>query len=510
MHTSFSVKSSSALNGTGGVLAYIMTLEPIGFLVVSADTDLSPIIAYSFKSNYYPDNEPRNILFNMLKKDLELRKQAVGKGLIDVQANNDLWNRYISKETAYFSRLRIQKWPDRPTVRTDGWVATTWNQLEPYNSSCPLDPTTGRRSFLSSAAISLAQTIHYFRYLGNAGFGTADGYTTLNGVNIDGDNQTADFPSFSVINTRLKSIDQKLKSNTSLNNSDISTLCFTSGIAVNTHFTSIGTVTWTWDIAHAVRNKFSYRQTRSYYADSDSFYVHIQNNAKQKYPVILLLQANYDYAIICDGYNTAGEYHLNFGWAKDDKDNYTLAWYNLPTYKSSEFNILSQAITNIGRGIEALTTTSEEVVRIELGEEDLRLNIFKMDESEEATTKRTIENVVDEALAGVLEGDNLPTIGSTSRFEIYDEPPVPFKQVPPRYPKMLRRSGIQGEVVLRVEVLVTGKVGEVEVLKSLMPGEGGFDEAAIEAVKKWEFTPAKSSGKPVSCWVVFPMNFSLN
>jgi periplasmic protein TonB len=43
-----------------------------------------------------------------------------------------------------------------------------------------------------------------------------------------------------------------------------------------------------------------------------------------------------------------------------------------------------------------------------------------------------------------------------------------------------------------------------------MEGDGGFDEAAIEAVKKWEFTPAKSGGKPVACWVTFPISFGLN
>jgi hypothetical protein len=125
---------------------------------------------------------------------LESRRQAVGRGLVDIQKNNDLWNRYLNKDRAFFTSQRYQKWPERPTGNTDGWISTTWNQLEPFNSSCPIDPTTGRRSSLSSAAISLAQVIHYFRYLGNASFAPADGYTTLSGISIDGDNQTADFP----------------------------------------------------------------------------------------------------------------------------------------------------------------------------------------------------------------------------------------------------------------------------------------------------------------------------
>lgn len=426
--------------------------------------------------------------------------------------NNDLWNKYISKDRAYFTSRRFQKWPDRPSTRTDGWVATTWNQLAPFNDSCPIDPATGRRSSLSSAAISLAQIVNHFRFLGNASFGTADGYTTLNGINIDGDNQTADFPSFTVINNRLKNIDQKFKTNTPLTANDISSLCYSAGIAVNTHFSSVGAITWTWDIAHAVRNKFNYRQARSYYADSDSFFVHLQVNAKQMYPTILLLDADYDYSIICDGYNTDNEYHLNFGWAKDNSENYTLAWYSLPTFVSSQHNIVSQAVAYIGRGIEALVTEPEEIVKIELDEEESAIDLFSLEEEEENAPQNVNENenLVAESIVGALEGDNLPTIGTTSQFVIFEEPPVPVKQVIPRYPKMLKKSRIEGDVVLRVEVFADGTVGAVEVVKSLMAGEGGFDEAAIEAVKKWEFTPAKTGGKPVACWVTFPLSFSLN
>ncbi len=69
--------------GSGGALAYIINLEPSGFIAVSSDTDFVPVIAYSFKSNFYSDNEPRNILYNMMKKDLESRRQALG--MINVQ-----------------------------------------------------------------------------------------------------------------------------------------------------------------------------------------------------------------------------------------------------------------------------------------------------------------------------------------------------------------------------------------------------------------------------------------
>ena len=54
-------------------------------------------------------------------------------------------------------------------------------------------------------------------------------------------------------------------------------------------------------------------------------------------------------------------------------------------------------------------------------------------------------------------------------------------------------------MILKVEVLTDGTVGVVEVLKSLMLGPGGLDEAAIKCVKQWRFSITKENGKPVVC-----------
>lgn len=99
--------------------------------------------------------------------------------------------------------------------------------------------------------------------------------------------------------------------------------------------------------------------------------------------------------------------------------------------------------------------------------------------------------------------------GKTSKFVMYEDPPVVVKQVDPEYPAFARKAKIQGAVILEVEVLSNGSVGAVEIKKSLMAGPGGLDEAAIRAVKQWRFSPAKSGGKPIACWVTFPCEFSL-
>ena len=98
----------------------------------------------------------------------------------------------------------------------------------------------------------------------------------------------------------------------------------------------------------------------------------------------------------------------------------------------------------------------------------------------------------------------------TTTVLIFEEPPRAIKTVPPVYPQIAKSKGIEGEVWLEVEVFEDGTVGTVEVTQSLMPGPNGLDEAAVNCVKQWVFSPANIEGKPVVCWITFPIRFSLN
>jgi TonB family protein len=77
----------------------------------------------------------------------------------------------------------------------------------------------------------------------------------------------------------------------------------------------------------------------------------------------------------------------------------------------------------------------------------------------------------------------------------------------PVYPQEARRKGYQGEVLLRVEVLPSGRVGEIEVKKS--SGHDILDRSATAALKGWKFTPAKRGETAVAMWVNIPVRFEL-
>lgn len=77
----------------------------------------------------------------------------------------------------------------------------------------------------------------------------------------------------------------------------------------------------------------------------------------------------------------------------------------------------------------------------------------------------------------------------------------------PPYPRIARRRGYEGVVLLRVEILPNGRVGEIRVKKS--SGHAMLDRSALKTVKKWRFIPAKRRGEPIRIWAEVPIKFDL-
>ncbi len=86
--------------------------------------------------------------------------------------------------------------------------------------------------------------------------------------------------------------------------------------------------------------------------------------------------------------------------------------------------------------------------------------------------------------------------------------PLGGYQIKPDYPEAARRDRAQGVALLRFEVLSTGRVGEVVVARSA--GHRALDRAAIEAIKQWQFEPARRGPTPVPVWVTLPVRFELS
>ena len=80
------------------------------------------------------------------------------------------------------------------------------------------------------------------------------------------------------------------------------------------------------------------------------------------------------------------------------------------------------------------------------------------------------------------------------------------KQTDPKYTKAAMDLGVQGDVTLQAIVGVDGKVEKVRVKEGVHPE---LDRQAIEALKAWQFEPARLYLEPVRAMVEVQMSFLL-
>ena len=84
--------------------------------------------------------------------------------------------------------------------------------------------------------------------------------------------------------------------------------------------------------------------------------------------------------------------------------------------------------------------------------------------------------------------------------------PKKIKDVKPAYPEEARANRVQGIIILEIVIAPTGRVVDARVLRSIH----GLDDAALDAVKQWEFTPTLLNGVPVAIVMSVTVNFTMN
>lgn len=86
-------------------------------------------------------------------------------------------------------------------------------------------------------------------------------------------------------------------------------------------------------------------------------------------------------------------------------------------------------------------------------------------------------------------------------------PELPRKivDVHPAYPEVARAARVEGTVVLEAVLDTTGRITQLRVLKSVPL----LDQAALDAVRQWRYTPSSYGGRPVSVLMTVTVRFTL-
>ena len=100
-------------------------------------------------------------------------------------------------------------------------------------------------------------------------------------------------------------------------------------------------------------------------------------------------------------------------------------------------------------------------------------------------------------------GPAYPGVGDVSNPKL-----VPASKVVPKYPEKAFRAKVEGKVILQCVVRKDGSVGDIEVLEA--PQEGlGFEDAAISAVRQWQYEPGLKDGRPIDVYFTVIVEFHL-
>ena len=151
---------------------------------------------------------------------------------------------------------------------------------------------------------------------------------------------------------------------------------------------------------------------------------------------------------------------------------------------------------------------------VEIPAPDIKIILYPAFTSEDDSLIAKLDRLLKETTESLSEmlskKEGLPIDSTTTqndkpplKFIPYDSPPIPRSRLNPKYPKAAIEAGIAGTVVVQVFVNEKGRVTEMQILK----GIPGLNDAAMEAIKKTRFKPAKRGRKAVGAWISIPINF---
>ena len=110
---------------------------------------------------------------------------------------------------------------------------------------------------------------------------------------------------------------------------------------------------------------------------------------------------------------------------------------------------------------------------------------------------------------GIGKGESAPPAPPAPRAPVRPhsgvETPRKTLDIAPKYPALARESHTEGVVILEVIIDERGNVASTRVLKSIAL----LDQAAIDAVQQWKFTPTRLNGEPIPIVMTVTVSFRL-
>ena len=328
----------------GQLLGYIVHLDPQGFVVISADDEVEPVIAFS--PTGYVDDTQDNPLANLLKKDLKERLRAAkNKTLKKIKRNADKWDSLLAAES--LDAGIAASTASISDVRVAPFLMTEWNQGDAdggycYNYYTPNHYPTG------CVATAMAQVMRYHSWP-TSGIGVNSFQITVNGVPETRSTLGGNGSGGPYVWSQMPTIPQN--GLTTIQRQAIGRLSYDTAISVYMAFTASGSSAALFDGDQRMTDTFDYDNcifTGNFpTSGNSSLWTIINSNMDAQLPVILgISRVGGGHAVVVDGYgyDTGTLYHhVNMGWGGLDN-----TWYQLPLIDASfVYTMIDDCMYNI-------------------------------------------------------------------------------------------------------------------------------------------------------------------
>jgi predicted outer membrane repeat protein len=331
------------IGDNGDAAYYIVNLQPYGFVVVSADDLIEPIIGFSNDGTY--DASSGNPLGALVGGDMNGRVAAV-RDTFALQSEvadwpRSKWQELISLAEEPEDGFELMALTCLSDVRVVPLVQSKWGQVEACGDYC-YNYYTPRNYPCGCVATVMAQLMRYHEYptvgIGRHSFRVSVGNTRQTVYTRGGDGSGGPYN----WDDMMLDPDSNCSSLNETHRQAIGAICYDAGIAVDIYYEFEGSGALPTDMMDALIETFQFSNAVWAYNNGNNIGSGLNDminpNLDAKLPVILGVSGNsaFDagHAIICDGYGYDSStlyHHLNMGWYGLDD-----VWYNLPDIDTSD------------------------------------------------------------------------------------------------------------------------------------------------------------------------------
>ena len=118
----------------------------------------------------------------------------------------------------------------------------------------------------------------------------------------------------------------------------------------------------------------------------------------------------------------------------------------------------------------------------------------------------SVRTVAPKVADDVVLAPSVPTVAPPVRLHSGITAPRKVVDVAPSYPPVARIAHVDGVVVLEATIDTSGRVTDLRVLRSVPL----LDEAALQAVRQWRYTPGQLNGQDVAVIITVTVRFALD